>query len=150
MADTRLQTTTIGAYPKPEYTPIRDWFPDPGDAEVKREGEGLLERYRKTTVLLRVIAVASSRVEEVDEVRDASPRRSSTSTRSAWWRRRTAGSGCRAVTWPAGSWGSRARRRTASTPETPWGTWGRPAPRRSSAENGPGRYQRMFTFLMRV
>ena len=47
MSDTRLKTTTIGAYPKPSYTPIRDWFPDPDDADARRQGEGLLKRWQR-------------------------------------------------------------------------------------------------------
>lgn len=47
MSDARLLTTTIGAYPKPDYTPIRDWFPDPADAGAGKEGEGLLKRWKR-------------------------------------------------------------------------------------------------------
>lgn len=47
MSDTKLQTTTIGAYPKPACTPIRDWFPDPDDDAAKQPGEGLLKRWER-------------------------------------------------------------------------------------------------------
>ena len=47
MADKGLLTTAIGAFPKPPYTPIKDWFPDPDDEEAKKEGEGLLKRWQR-------------------------------------------------------------------------------------------------------
>ena len=43
-----LLTTTIGAYPKPDYS--------------------LLESYETTTVILGVVDVSSSRIEAVDEI----------------------------------------------------------------------------------
>ena len=42
-----LNTTTIGAYPKPAGTPIGDWFPDPRDADAGKKGEGLLKRWQR-------------------------------------------------------------------------------------------------------
>lgn len=47
MPSNRLLTTTIGAFPKPSYTPIGDWFPDPDDAEARKKGQGLLKRWRQ-------------------------------------------------------------------------------------------------------
>lgn len=46
MPSIRLLTTTIGAFPKPSYTPIGDWFPDPDDAEARKKGQGLLKRWQ--------------------------------------------------------------------------------------------------------
>jgi len=43
----RLTTTTIGAYPKPDGTPIGDWFPDPDDTAAGARGEGLLKRWER-------------------------------------------------------------------------------------------------------
>jgi 5-methyltetrahydropteroyltriglutamate--homocysteine methyltransferase len=47
MSDNRLKTTTIGAFPKPSYTPISDWFPDPDDLDARKAGEGLLKRWQR-------------------------------------------------------------------------------------------------------
>ena len=43
-----LLTSTIGAYPKPSYTPIKDWFPDASDEEAKEADRGLLQRWSIT------------------------------------------------------------------------------------------------------
>lgn len=47
MSSNYLMTTTIGAFPKPSYTPIGDWFPDPDDADARKKGEGLLKRWKR-------------------------------------------------------------------------------------------------------
>ncbi len=44
----KIKTSTIGAYPKPGYTPIKDWFPDADDQEAKKKGKGLLQRWNIT------------------------------------------------------------------------------------------------------
>lgn len=43
-----IKTTTIGAYPKPSYTPIDDWFPDADDEEARQQDRGLLQRWSIT------------------------------------------------------------------------------------------------------
>lgn len=43
-----IQTTTIGAYPKPSYTPINDWFPDASDEDARQPDRGLLQRWNIT------------------------------------------------------------------------------------------------------
>ena len=47
MPQNRLLTTTIGAFPKPECTPIGDWFPAPDDTAAGAQGEGLLKRWER-------------------------------------------------------------------------------------------------------
>lgn len=47
MPESRLLTTTIGAFPKPACTPIGDWFPDPEDTGAGAKGEGLLKRWQR-------------------------------------------------------------------------------------------------------
>ena len=47
MPSNRLLTTTIGAFPKPDCTPIGDWFPDPDDTSAGARGEGLLKRWER-------------------------------------------------------------------------------------------------------
>lgn len=42
----KIKTSTIGAYPKPACTPIKDWFPDASDAEAKKKGKGLLQNWK--------------------------------------------------------------------------------------------------------
>ena len=43
-----IETTTIGAYPKPEGTPINDWFPKADDQEARQADRGLLQRWSIT------------------------------------------------------------------------------------------------------
>jgi len=43
-----IKTTTIGAYPKPQCTPINDWFPDQDDEDAKKKDRGLLQRWSIT------------------------------------------------------------------------------------------------------
>lgn len=43
-----IQTTTIGAYPKPACTPIDDWFPDAEDEDARQPDRGLLQRWSIT------------------------------------------------------------------------------------------------------
>lgn len=43
-----IKTTTIGAYPKPECTPIGDWFPDASDEDARKPDRGLLQRWSIT------------------------------------------------------------------------------------------------------
>ena len=40
-----IKTTTIGAYPKPNYTPIRDWFLQDKSDEEKKQSKGLLSNW---------------------------------------------------------------------------------------------------------
>ena len=42
-----ILTTTIGAYPKPDYTPISDWFPDVDDQDARGQGQGLLKSWQR-------------------------------------------------------------------------------------------------------
>lgn len=43
-----IKTTVVGAYPKPDCTPINDWFPDADDEEAKQQDKGLLQRWSIT------------------------------------------------------------------------------------------------------
>ena len=63
MAHHRLLTTTIGAFPKPDRTPIGDWFPKPDDAEARSSGEGLLKRWQRASYEQR-LAQAGEAAEE--------------------------------------------------------------------------------------
>ena len=40
-----LQTTTIGAYPKPDCTPVRDWFLAHMSEEERKASSGLLSNW---------------------------------------------------------------------------------------------------------
>jgi methionine synthase II (cobalamin-independent) len=92
-----MLTTTIGSYPKPAEVPVRDWFrrddgtdraePTAGYAEILRQygarlatitiedahcpnDLSLLEGFTRTKVILGVMAIGRSRVEEAEEVRE--------------------------------------------------------------------------------
>lgn len=82
-----MLTTTIGVFPKPDDLPLPNWFTtkghlDPAAAlnqadfdalsleDARRPNDlRLLERFARKTIVLGVIAIAKSRVEEVEEIR---------------------------------------------------------------------------------
>ena len=43
-----ILTTTIGSYPKPDYVPISDWFPNSDDEDARKPNRGLLQHWQKT------------------------------------------------------------------------------------------------------
>lgn len=72
MPESRLLTTTIGAFPKPGCTPIGDWFPDPDDPGAAAQGEGLLKRWQRAGYEQRLVqageAAEEGFVKAIEEV----------------------------------------------------------------------------------
>ena len=76
-----IQTTTIGAYPKPDCVPIPDWFQeestttkDPTKAYDNcstcqgPEADELLELFKNRVIILGVIGIPRSRIETTEEI----------------------------------------------------------------------------------
>jgi methionine synthase II (cobalamin-independent) len=61
-----LLSTTIGAYPKPDYVPTPDWFR--GESTTDPDPTRGLESFETTKVILGVVVIARSRVETVEEI----------------------------------------------------------------------------------
>ena len=59
-----ILTTTIGSYPKPDYVPISDWFPNRDDEEAREPNRGLLQHWQQTNYEVR-LKQAGNQAEEL-------------------------------------------------------------------------------------